>query len=405
MKLDFTGERRDCLVRLLFAPAEAARAAANSLSANDGWSWAFQTSETWSVVPQVAARIQALQVAPPALPWAEFKKKHIAVFARSASRAAKGAAALQQLERSGIPAAAFKGLASMARLYPTPAQRSIKDTDILVEPEHVQSAITSLARLEYAAPEGHDFERWDRFVGHSPGFSGNRAIALTEPGGAEVDLHWSLGMPALTPAVLFDRCETLPLFGFGVRVVGAGDSMILTARHAIRENLTVDAICRDLFDIFHACNFLAASGRLEAELQSVASRASLVPLLALTGILAKLEASTDAAAARYILDGLASGAQRHSARDLEALFFHQVRNGALGKDVLYLFHARPVRQILTGLRSNRREYLEFMRSLEEKLEGKELPLGRRLRRLVSDLKNSGPASWRGVRTLGRQKYE
>jgi hypothetical protein len=353
----------------------------------------------------LAARLQALQAGPPALPWAEFKKTHIAVFARSASRAAHGAAALQHLERSSIPAVAFKGLASMARLYPTPANRSVKDTDILVEPGRVQEAINSLAQLGYAPPQGHDFERWDRFLEHAPGFSGNRAIALTAPGGLEIDLHWSLGMAKLTPAGLLSRGETLPLLGYRVRVVSAGDSMILTARHGIRENLTVDAICRDLFDILYACRFLAASGSLAAALENIALTASVVPLLALTGILAALEASVDVAEARRMLATLASGSQRQSAERLQILFFHQVRNGPLGKDVLYLFHMRPVRQILAGLWRNGREYRGFMRSLEEKLEGGEVPLRLRLRRLAADLKSSGPAGWRGVRTLGRHKYE
>jgi hypothetical protein len=90
---------------------------------------------------------------------------------------------------------------------------------------------------------------------------------------------------------------------------------------------------------------------------------------------------------------------------LEKLFFHQADYGPIGKDLLYLSHSIPARQILAGAFSNWREYRHFMRSMEEKLDGGEVPLGRRLWRLTLALKNSGPAHWRGLRTLARLKYE
>jgi hypothetical protein len=395
---------RESLLRILFAPPEIARAAAVRLSSNDGWPWAFQTAEVWSVVPQLAGRVQELGLEPPVAQREAFKRVLIATFARSASRAKKGAAALERLEQSNIPALAFKGLASMARLYSTPANRSIKDADILVEPERVGDAVASLAVLGFAPPAGHELGSWQRFLDNSPGFSGNKAIVLSEPGGFEIDLHWSLGLPGMTPDLLLARRDVLTLFGCSVPVVSMGDGMILTARHAIRENLAVDAICRDLFDIRLSCQSLASRGLLAPVLETIAAATSVVPLLTLTGVLTALEGGGEVEEGAEILHRRASSKERLAAQQLQELFFHQVENGPIGRDLLYLSHSRPARQILAGASGNWREYRNFMRSLEEKLDGEEIPLGRRLWQLALALKNAGPRRWRGIRALGRQKY-
>jgi hypothetical protein len=231
-------------------------------------------------------------------------------------------------------------------------------------------------------------------------------MVLTEPGGMEIDLHWALGMDGLQPSDLLVRAETVTLFASRIRVVNAGDGMILTARHAIRENLAVDAMCRDLFDIRLSCDYLASRATLAPTLERVRDSASLVPLLALTGILHALDPGNSAVKeAVRLLAGFASPERRKSASHLEKLFFHQADYGPIGKDLLYLSHSIPARQILAGAFSNWREYRHFMRSMEEKLDGGEVPLGRRLWRLTLALKNSGPAHWRGLRTLARLKYE
>lgn len=390
-----TETARQCLLRILFASPDASSPA--------DWPSVFQTAETWSVVPQLAARIQELGLRPPADLWADFKRVHIATFARSASRASKGAAALLHLERAGIPAAAFKGLASMARLYPIPANRTIKDADILIEPQHVPAALSCLSELGLVSREGYDLGRWDRFLDHSPGFSGNKAMVLSEAGGMEIDLHWDVG--GLQPAELLACGETLPLFTSQVRVVSAADGMILTARHSIRENLAIDAICRDLFDLRLSCDYLSSRGMLAPALQRVRESTSLVPLLALTGILQAMDGDSGAVRdSACILAGFASPKQRQSASHLQTLFFHQVNHGPIGKDLLYLSHSIPARQILAGAFTNWKEYRSFMKTMEEKWDGGEVPLGRRLWKLMVGMKNSAPAHWRGMRTLARLKY-
>jgi hypothetical protein len=394
---------RQTLLRILFASPEAARSAARAFSTPQDWQDGFETANRWNIVPQFAERIQTLGLQPPAEPWREFKKVLFAAYASSSARASKGAAALRHLESAGIPAVAFKGLASMARLYPRPANRTIADVDILVQPEHFKEAAAILAGLGFVFSDGHDLAHWERFVENAPGFSGNKAISLVDANGAEVDLHWSVG--GLDPSAVLQRAETVTIFTIPVRVVSAGDAMMLTARHAIRDNLAVDTVCRDLFDIRLSCSLLVSRGRLAPVLEEIATTEHLVPLLALTGILDSLAGvNPDVKEAMRILGRLATPEQVQSAHQLEALFFYQVRKGPLGKDLLYLAHSRPVRQILSGAARNWREYRRFMRSLEEK-DGAEVPLTHRVWHLALAARNAGPARWRSLRTLARLKFD
>jgi len=293
----------------------------------------------------------------------------------------------------------------MARLYAPPANRTIKDADLLVQQSNLSAAIACLGKAGFAPMEGHDLANLSRFLDDSPGFSGNKAIVLYGPEDFEIDLHWSVGLPGLSPDALLLRGDRVMLFGRTVPIVGVGDGMVLTARHAIRENLSVDAICRDLFDIRQSCSFMASQGRLVSALEDAAA-SSLVPLLALLEILANLEGTNgDVTAAKCVLAGIANPDQLKAANQLRALFFQQVTGGPMVKDLLYLFHLRPARQIFAGVSQNWREYREFMRSLERKLEGEEVPLGRRLWQLALAAGKIGPAHLRSIRTLARLKYD
>ena len=259
--------------------------------------------------------------------------------------------------------------------------------------------------------ESHDIgDVWTRFLANCPGFSGNKAIVLYGKGGFELDLHWSVGIDGMEPAALLRRCESVTLFETAFRIVGPEDGMILTARHAIRENLAVDTMCRDLFDIRLLCDFLASRGILavacdNAACKNAAQESNLVPLLALTGILQSLDGrdgSVKEAGAR--LAGLATRKARQTAERLSGLFFHQVRNGPVSKDLLYLTHSRPARQILAGAWANWREYRDMMRSMEEKLDGAEVPLLRRAGLLARAINQSSPGHLRSIRALSRLKY-
>ena len=397
--------RRESLLKLLLADTQAARGSASSLINEGDWTAVFHEAEVWSVVSQLAERITGLGLEPPAEPWKDFKRLAIATYARTASRAAKGVKALAHLEQGGIRAVAFKGLASMVRLYPKPAERSIKDVDLLIMEQDLTRAVAALAEAGFFPVDGQGLDQLQALVQYLPNFSGNKAIVLQDSSGLEIDLHWSVGLRGLPASELIERAETFSLYGGSVHVVAAADALALTARHSVRENLAVDTMCRDLFDVRQTCALLAASGALPDALESACRSGGVLPLLALTRVLRALdETAVQVYAAFDLLTNIASKSERKAAEALQELFLHQVRHGRMEKDLVYLAHPRPVRQIVAGAWRNWREYRNLMQSMEEKLDGKTVSLGQRFWKLAVAAANAGPSRFSALRTLARLRF-
>jgi hypothetical protein len=392
---------RESLATLLFNTSLATSLSAH-VTEESLWPEIFRLAELWSVVPQLSERIQTLRLAPPPDLWQPFKRLHIATYARTASRAARGLAALQQLQDAHIPAIAFKGLASMARLYDPPASRTIKDADILIAPSTLHSALSALSAIGYLPEDGLDPARLENFLDHSPGFSGNKAIVLSDSTGFELDLHWSIGLREPTFPALLNRSEASHLFNAPLRIVGLADSLLLTSRHAIRENLSIDTMCRDLLDILSACHLIAANPTLTPPFDA---SANITIIAGLAKILMRLNPA-DVAANRMLIHfhERSSPKRERDAQNLCDLFFDQLTLGPISKDLTYLSHTRPLRQIAAGALANWREYRGFMRSMEEKLDGQQRPLGRRFLDLTDSWKKTGHGSLRRLRTLARHKY-
>ena len=395
---------RELLLKILFSQEDEARAAAVLCTERRCWAEICHESEVWSVAPQLAERFGTLSLSPPAEQWKEFQRTVIAVYARSASRAAKGAKALRHLNLLGVRAAAFKGLASMARLYARPADRSIKDVDILIMEQDVARAVAGLAGLGFVALDGQGLETLEGLVEFLPGFSGNKAIVLQNADGLELDVHWDISVPLLPAKTLLDRSEPLTLYGGLVPVVALTDALVLTARHSIRENLAVDTMCRDLFDVRRACELLAGDA-LSRDLEESCLHGGLLPLLALTGILHSLDEGVSPVADAFrILTSRAKPAERKAGRQLVDTFWFQVREGKFEKDLVYLSHTRPLRQILAGTWRNWRGYRDLMLAIEDKLDGGTTSIGVRFWRLAVAARRAGPGRLRSLRTLARLRF-
>jgi hypothetical protein len=410
MSLSATGTNRPEITRrslltILFADDAAAQTTAQLIGSEVNWRDILDLAEAWSVVPQLHERVPQLAITLPGQFHGELKTSMFTVFARSASFASKAVAALQHLHDAGISAVAFKGVASMTRLYQPAAARTIRDADILVAPDDLLRTIKALGQIGFAPQLGLDPSKLDHLLENMPGSSGNKAITLVKPGSVEIDLHWSIGLERFPVASLLERAKTLILFGQHVRVVAISDSLQLTARHSVRENFAVDSMCRDLLDVSKSCELLASQGNLRNEMERVAAHGDSVALLALTGILRELNDRHAAAKAERILEQRASPSERNVALHLRLLFFMQIQNGAFRKDLLYLLHAAPTKQILRGAFTNWRNYRGFMRSMERKLDGQELPLSQRVANLLLALRELRPAHFRSMRTLARVKYD
>jgi hypothetical protein len=398
--------RREGLVRMLFGDTAMARSAASSFTDIEDWEAIFHQSEEWSVVGQLVDRIARLELQVPDEPTKKFKRLAIATYARSASRAAKGVKALAHLEQLGVRAVAFKGVASMARLYAKPGERSIKDIDLLIDERDLAAAVAGLGEVEFRPIEGQGFDELNGLIEYLPNFSGNKAIVLSDRAGLEIDLHWSVGLEALPSHELIARSGSHSLFGSTLRMVNVADALVLTVRHSIRENLAVDSICRDLYDILQTFSMEAEAGTLHETLAAASQSGGVLPLLALAGVLHRLAATHHALTQAFEWLSLnATPSERKEAASLERIFFHQVTNGRLEKDLVYLTHTTPLRQMMNGALKNWRGYRSLMLSMEDKLEGKPMPILERIMNFVYAAKNVGPGHLRSLRTLARLRFD
>src|SRR5205823_3240433 len=161
-------------------------------------------------------------------------------------------------------------------------------------------------------------------------FAGNKAIPLFGPGGTEIDLHWAVKGAA--PADILNRAETAQILDHEIPVVSAIDGLLLTARHAIRENLRIETICRDIVDIKLWCEHLVSRDLIVAAVREVGACGDLVPVLALTRI---IESYAPASAASHVvraLESIGNPKENASSMQLVHLFDTQLREGSLGKD-------------------------------------------------------------------------
>ena len=230
------------------------------------------------------------------------------------------------------------------------------------------------------------------------------AIALQDADQCEVDLHWHLGIHRQEMSARDHRARRA---GQASRhrdsIVSPADSLVLTAHHSMRENLSPDTTLRDLLDVETWCERLAASDELEANLKRAVALGSAVPLLALAGTLAELNPTGAPASAKAFLARIASREELAAAQRLASLFPLQVRNGPLNRDLSYLVHPRSARQILGSLLLGWRRHRRVMQSMEEKATGQQQPLFGRLRTFSRSLPRLDPAQFRAMRTLAQVK--
>ena len=96
-----------------------------------------------------------------------------------------------------------------------------------------------------------------------------------------------------------------------------------------------------------------------------------------------------------------SPAERWSAERLTEFFTIRWEMDRLGKDVLYLVHSRPWRQILKGLGTDWSGYRRSMQTIEEQRDEQQ-PLFARAVELAKSI--PGPRGLKLARELARVKY-
>ncbi len=309
--------------------------------------------------------------------------------------AAKGAAAIGHLEAGGVRLAAFKGLASIARLYRDATCRTLADVDLLVAESDLNRAVSILEANGYQRHIDTDLEKYAAFVSSSPAFAGSKSITLRGASVGDIDLHWAVAR-GLDPSGILERGERLQLRNQTIPVVSVEDGVLLTASHAARQNLNIAAACRDLIDLKMSLALVARRSSFE-RLEELAAGAGMSSLVAAIG---RILRSYDSA----VPAGLLRGSEERTSADLVELFLDQLREGEISKDLLYLTHWSPCWQIISGLATNPHRYRRFMQIFETEVDGRPVSLRNRLLSLTRSIMKLRPRRFRSLRALARVKY-
>ncbi len=389
------------MAEVLLASKARAGAAMVRIGEAQAWPQVVSRAGVWRVVPQLSERVTSMEAELPCPEAFPLRRAAIEAFGKSAFRMAKGVEAIRALERCGIRVAAFKGLAAIAILYGSPRRRSLGDADLIISEDQLGAALACLAAAGFERRSGESFAQYVRFVENAPGFAGNRAVALHGPGDSEIDLHWELGSSGLTNPELLDRAVPVVLGGATVPVVHPVDAFLLSAHHTVRDNFSVESSVRDLADLQLLCPLVAAAGG-DLELARRAGSAGLLaPVIAVTKILEEFDPREAVCAVAATVRQAATRGQLRAAKGLSEAFRYQLESGSLNRDLLYLVHPQPFRQILTGMWRDRAGYRESRQAVEETL-GRDHSLAHRAASLARAL-----GTWRGLRVargLARAKF-
>ena len=384
---------REALMHLLIGGKQERLAAVWDIESTGEWRSVIDLAARWGMIPQLHAWITSSGIL-----INEGAGRDLAERLRNASSlsvlvAQTGVEHLRRLAEAGIATVLFKGMASIAHLYSGPGERTIRDTDILVREEDLERCVEALERMSVAPAHEGDLAAYRSSIRWLPGFAGNESLACRCQR-FELDLHWRLG-PATAPELrverIMDRAVPATILGQTVHVVCPVDGLVLSAHHAIRENMAPDGMIKDLIDIGLWLDLIGRMGRLDEAIRHV-DRSGLGPAVyAAATILGRPEN----------LGPLASAL----GRELVDLFWLQTRQGPVGNDLAHAAdpHAlmRFFRGALTGWRSYRRQMARF----EIKLSGQRIPISRRILATGARLTELNLSKWRMLRALAKAKAD
>lgn len=397
---------REILLRLLLGGDGITRSAATIFEERDQWREAVQLAFRWKALPDLNQKLSALGDSLRGEARNDLRELSARSFLRSAVVARRGAEAAETIASAGIPVAAFKGLAMLAVAGAERQSRTLQDVDLLVSEQDVVPAVRLLERRGYGCSVPGDLHDYFRFVRNSPGFSGNEAVVLAAPDGAEVDLHWRVGprtAARFDSGVVLSRSRALPFKGRTIRVVGNVDGALLTVHHSLRNNFVPDDMVRDLLDLETWLTRMHSDDELTLFAEAARESALLSPALAMAGILSRVKPGDVTLRAIDVLQRGITPAMQSTAWKIEELFFFQLRDGPLNPDMLYLMRRDAWRLILSGALTGWSRYREQMQALEIKKHGAPLSLTRRFGRLWSSVIHTRRNHWALFRTLAQVK--
>lgn len=385
---------RSLTARLLLGCGSDGEHTIKNIESASGWTNLIDLCRRWKSLPQLRTRLAECGIRLPDESRVELQRLLTQSFVHTTNCIKGGTEAMEVLEARGIACAAFKGLASIAYLYPGAAHRTIQDVDILIREKDLQRSLETLEASGYKRSIEGSLDDYIAFVRNSPGSAGNEALSLTNGRGAPIDLHWKLGRLD-TETLLGGRRRMTPMSGT-VPVISPKHSILLTVHHALRNDFVADEMVRDLVD-FSA--WVGLHGKEEhPDLLPAAELWGLTgPVLGMDRILSRMRNISS-----VIPEAEAKPSDRRIAADLAELYFHQLEFGALNTDLIYLAAPRPAFQIMAGAASGWTRYRAMMKGMES-INGEGSTLGERFRKFVGSAVRLPSTRWRQIRSLAAAK--
>jgi hypothetical protein len=370
--------------------------AAQAIAASGQWGELVDLCATWKLLPALESRIAQLRCQVPADECAELGRRTALAFVQSTLCVRAGIAALSALDRAQIRCAGFKGLATLAYLYPGPRSRTLQDVDVLIHPCDVEAAMTALEDTGFQRFPDIPWSEYLAFVRASPGSAGNEAVSLRDAQGGAVDLHWRLGGLDVE-ALLAEICR-VEMFGTPVPLIPPGRSMLLSVHHALRNDFVPRDIARDVCDF---AQWQVLLGKLKEwdRLRADAERWGLsAAYAAMVEIVAEFQGARMGLASPPV-----SRMDSEMGRRIAGLYSYQLRDRSINTDLTYLLSPGSMWQVLSGLAGGWKDYVGAMRRLEAMNGEPSLHIGGRVWQLAKSVARVSPLRWRQIRALASAK--
>lgn len=274
------------LFDLLYGSPDRVRQAAAAIGGDGSWAETIRLAEAWRVLPRLTTVVREHRLELTSSSTAALRSATTRHAMKSGYVARRAGELAQALEEKGIEAVAFKGVATLARLHRSPAERMLSDIDLMVHEPDLERALKAI--------QGVGFALWiDGSLDDQRQFSERRvrkenySVNLIDAEGLEVDLHYRLRGWAgqILGDGLWLRAGRVPLMGRPIAAVSPVDAILLITHHALRNQLCPYPTLRDLGDLAGYWQGCGATWAV-SELATLAKGSGLgAPLLGLCRIL------------------------------------------------------------------------------------------------------------------------
>ena len=375
----------EALAGILLGNRDTALESSRILDDRQLWQSALDISALWKVVPRFRLQVEAFNIKLPFDQMKRLQELSVSGTAWTMLVAHRGATAIKALADAGIQVCAFKGVGLLAGLYPSVANRTIGDVDLLLHHENLADAVNILHSIGFSPHVSIPVEEWLKHISNrihpTHGY-----IVLKSEDMVELDIHWRLGSDEAgnfsTPAILA-RSERISLLGMAINTAAPLDAMALTVHHVIRDYFRPATAVKDLCDLSAWWEAPLERWWMQDMITYALNCGFSEALLALWIILNDYAPYNRLKSGISLLTENMAEKGRSDAYRLRDLFYRQLQEGALDPIIIGLvnFNLKSLMHFLRYELKVKREKASFRYLTDQKKELR-LPFFRRLLRLI-----------------------